>query len=297
MNLDMTIDELVTELTMASSSDMNLIVEGDADYKFFSACLEGIEHVNLVCAWGCENVKDIIEKTDVLMQASEIKPTLGIIDLDYRIPLGKVPTSSNILFTDFRDLECMMFDSRSFNNVVAELASKDKLRKMGGVAAYKRSVIAAAEVIARVRYYSQSVPLNVCFKKLDIESIICKNTLRIQDADLYKHLNARQGVSGCILRPTDQPASIVAVAQAKCQAGKQYFVSPMMLCRGHDLMEIIGISMKSLVGTLPSKECTGEKIEKAFRLSYPVYFKKSQLAKGLQAWLSKHALLSNVSIA
>jgi hypothetical protein len=296
MSLDMTIDEVVTELAMASSFYMNLIVEGGDDYKFFTSCIEGVEHVNLMCAWGSENVTKIIEKVDTATHAGTIKPTLGIIDRDYRIPLKNLPGSMNLVYTDFRDLECMMLESRSFANILAELASKDKLNNFGGVNKAKKAIISAAEVIGRVRYYSQAEKINVSFKKLEIDSIICKKTLEIKHGDLIVHLNARQGIDGCAIKQTNYQVFLDAVSKAQCGAGNKYFVNSMLLCRGHDLMEIIAIALRSLLATMQSKESTGEKIEQRFRLSYPAYFKNSGLANEIMSWLARNGPIKNVSI-
>ena len=88
--MNQTMDELITELSMTYSFRMHLIVEGDDDKRFFRSSLRGIDKVNLLCVWGADNVMYVIRQIDQLGPAAQISPTLGIIDRDYRVPLGSL---------------------------------------------------------------------------------------------------------------------------------------------------------------------------------------------------------------
>ncbi len=296
MNLEMTINEVVTELSMTSSYDMHLIVEGCDDSKFYRACLNGIERVNIICVWGSDNVSRVIETVNSVSVVSAIKPTLGIIDRDYRIPLRKMPNCLNLLYTDMRDIECMMVNSRAFDNVLTELATPGKLKKMGGVANVRASVLASAELLGRARYYSQHNGLNTSFKNIELERIICKKTLRIDVADIVKHVNARQSVPANHLPKDTDIRSAALVKAAVCEDGSGYFTGPLLVCCGHDIMEILAVAFRSLLATMSSKDSCRESIEQRFRLNYVAYFRSSQLAASIDNWLNDTGLKSNISL-
>jgi hypothetical protein len=92
-----------------------LLVEGESDYNFFSHQI-GDETANIVISDGCENV---VEEIKTIEKDEKMRDSLGIIDRDYRLPLGKVPDSNNIVMTDLRDLETMMFATHDLMNILS----------------------------------------------------------------------------------------------------------------------------------------------------------------------------------
>ncbi len=109
--MNMSIEEIITELSMTYSFKMHLLLEGDDDRKFFQAALIGKEKVNFVCVWGADSVTELIRRIDAISAQGVFTPTLGVIDRDYRIALGTLHSSPNLLASDLRDMECMMFGS------------------------------------------------------------------------------------------------------------------------------------------------------------------------------------------
>ena len=139
--MNLSVEELITELSMTYSFRMHLLVEGDDDRKFFSAALKGIDKVNVVCCWGADTVSSTIRELDRLRESSPFLPTLGIVDRDYRIPLGLLYASPNLFATDLRDLECMMIGSPVFEAVLTEFGSAKKITAFGGPDAVARATI------------------------------------------------------------------------------------------------------------------------------------------------------------
>ncbi len=296
MNFYSDIEELITELSMNYSFDLNIILEGNDDKKLFESTICGANRINFICAGGSEYVTTLIEKLDSITDRRRLVPTLGVIDRDYCIPLGKILYSPNLLMTDFRDLECMMINSPSFDIVLKEFGSLEKIKKNGGSSKIEAKAVNAASAIAELRYHSQIQKINISFKKLDIERLLDKKSLEIDSDTLIPHLNSRQSVAGLKISNAAIADARKDCKRALCQSGNAYFSNPFLLCRGHDLMEILAIGFRSLFGTRTPSESTRENIERLFRLNYASHFKSSELAKSINIWLQSHTFYPGVMV-
>ncbi len=294
--MKMTVEELITELTMTYSFSMHLLVEGDDDRKFFRSVLQGANKVNIVCCWGSDTVSASIEEIDKIRQKSSFLPTLGVIDRDYRIALGLLPQSPNLLATDMRDLECMMFASPTFETVLLEFGSDTKIQKFGGLPKVAVAAQEAASTVGKVRFLSQAKRLNVSFKDVDLSKILDRKTLTINATDLKKHINARQGSTGRSLTDEEFASADATCAAAKCDKSQPYFGHPLLLCRGHDLMEILAIACRSVIGSRSATESSRENFESFFRIGYVAHFRNTQLAKAADAWLRNAGLYPSVAL-
>lgn len=294
--MKVSVEELITELSMTYSFRMHLLVEGDDDRKFFNAALKGIDNVNVVCCWGADTVSSTIREIDRLRQSSPFLPTLGIVDRDYRIVLGILHASPNLLASELRDLECMMIGSPAFEAVLSEFGSAKKISAFGGADAVAKAIIKSASLIGKLRFHSQHKGLNVSFQFLDISKILDRKTLSIDTKVLLNHLNARQGGNGSRM-PESAPAEAdSACKEALCEKGSPYFKHPLLLCRGHDLMEVLAVAFRSTLGSRTAAESCRENIESLFRLSYVAHFRDTQLAMSIESWLKNSNLHTTVAI-
>lgn len=293
--MKMTAEEIITELSMTYSFRMHLLVEGEGDLKFFNATLKSIDKVNVVCCWGADTVSSAIQEIDRFRETSSFLPTLGVIDRDYRIALGILCTSPNLLTTDLRDLECMMIDSPAFEAVLSEFGSATKINKFGGTDAVAKAIIDSASHIGTLRFHSQRKGLNVSFQLLNIGKILDRKSLSIDPNALLAHLNARQESCDSKMSGNDLVEADCACASAMC--GQQpYFTHPLLLCRGHDLMEVLAIAFRSTLGSRSAAESSRENVESLFRLSYVAHFRNSRLATSIEAWLRSANLHTTVAL-
>ena len=294
--MNQSIEELITELSMTYSFKMHLIVEGNDDKKFFRSLLNGIDKVNLICVWGADNVMHVIREVDKLKLTMRICPTLGVVDRDYRIPLGILLQSPNLIASDARDLECMMFGSPSFEAVLSEFGSETKVAVLGGPGSIAAAAIASASTVGRIRFHVHELRSGTTFQQLELSRIVDRKTLAIDPDELIKHLNARQGVSGQPLPATATDQAKHACLKARCDKGQPYFQHDLLLCRGHDLMEIMAIGFRSLFGSRSATESSRENVESLFRLNYIAHFRTTQMARSIEAWLSSNSVSSHVAL-
>lgn len=291
----MTVDELITELSMTYSFQMHLLVEGDDDRKFFNATLKGIDKVNVVCCWGADTVSSAIQQIDEIRMTSKFLPSLGVIDRDYQMVLGTLYASPNLLTSDLRDIECMMIDSPAFEAVLLEFGSAKKIHAFGGTETVAKTISDSASHIGKLRFYSQHKNLKVSFKKLDIDKLLDRKSLSIDPQSLLTHINARQDSCASKMTAEDIVEANSACTNAECRQ-QPYFTNPLLLCRGHDLMEMLAIGFRSTLGSRSAKESSRENIESLFRLSYVAHFRNSQLAASIETWLKNLNLYPAVAL-
>lgn len=292
----MNVDEIVNEMTMSYSHSMHLIVEGETDKKFFTSVIKNNEFVNVMCANGSDGAIDVISSYEKYVSPNGINvPALGIIDRDYRFPIGKIPQSTNILLTDSRDLECMMIGSSSLMAVFNELGSANKIRKFGNEAAIRQKLISACKVVGELRYFSQSTNINLTFQKLDFEKFVDKKTLVLDHVKFVNHLAAAQPTGTTRVTVTCLANASNVCGMALHPNGQKYFINDLLVCCGHDLTALISLGLKSLWGSRTNSELTTS-IEGYLRLSYLSNFSFSNLHASILTWIAAHNLQLKVVI-
>jgi hypothetical protein len=296
--MNITAQEIITELSMSYSHSMHLIVEGNTDVKLFQSLIEGAERVNIIDACGSDVVvASIALAPQARLQNPQIAPILGVVDRDYRFPSGSLTLNPDLLVSDLRDIECMMMDTPAFEAVLTELGSPKKVAAHGGGDKVKDTLFAACRPIAWLRYLSKAQNLNFCFQKLDFEKFVDKRTMALDEMKLISHLSGLQP-SGTTRRPTikDIIDGGVACADAEHPPGVKYFTSDLLLLRGHDLMTSLGLGLRFLWGSLNAVEATGESIERHFRLAFRAHFHLTNMCACLLVWLASNALSAKVRL-
>lgn len=296
--MKMTVDELVTELTMSTSYSTHILVEGYDDIKFFCSALQGYNDVNFLCAWGAEQVMEAVEKiNEERSRQKKSIAVLGVIDRDYRIPTGTLPALPNLVVTDHRDLECMMINSPSFAAVLNELGSVEKIKNAGGVDAIRSKMTQVCRVVGELRYFSYAYQHNFSFQQLDYEEFVDKKTLKLDSSKLVAHL------SGAQKKDTLQITThILSQASAACEAAahpdkSKYFIHDLLVCRGHDLVALFSIGLRSRWGSRKAAEVTVDRLESYLRAAYIAHFPSSDLYKNIIAWITYHGSNSNLKQA
>ena len=120
----------------------------------------------------------------------------------------------------------------------------------------------------------------------DLSKLIDKKTLSINPRKLVTHLNARQGDTCCVLPGTAVAMATQSCSHARCERGLSYFQRDLLLCRGHDLMEIPAIGFRSLFGSRSAAESSRENVESLFTLNYLPHFRATPMVEAIERWLN-----------
>lgn len=295
--MNITAEEIVTELSMSYSHTMHLLVEGNTDLKLFQSLIQNPIDVNIIDACGSDTViASIALASNARLQNPKIAPILGVIDRDYHHPIGRLNSSPDLIITDLRDVECMMIDSPALDAVLTELGSAQKLLARGGRKQVKETILSACRSLAHLRYLSAVRNMNICFQKIDLEKFVDRRTMTADDAKLVAHLSGLQAID--CPRPTSKTLeeAKVACAAAEHPPGIKYFTNELLLIRGHDLMAAVALGLRSLWGSLSAGEANVESIERHFRLAFRAHFHLTSMCSSLLAWLTANALFAKVRL-
>lgn len=259
--LEEKVDEIINEIDMSQDNKPWLILEGENDERFFMG--QGLNNLaKFKVAHGWENVKKIIEtvKNDCISNK-----VFGVIDRDYREYFGEDININEIVQTDFRDIEIMMFFSPAFEKVIKEHMSEDKIPKKDSnepdFDKIKEAIFEIAKKIAFFRFYCQQENKTVKLSKLNFKKFLCNQLFIIKKDEFIKHINGFNN-SDNILEENWTAAQSMQLPEKleKCE----------FLLHGHDVMNLVaeGLRIKWGKGSNNSKDTTREKIEQSFRLAY-----------------------------
>lgn len=249
--------EIVTEIEMSRSNNKWLVLEGSSDEKIFLARpLSSLACT--VVAKGWENVVKIVESCDCF----DKKTVVGLIDRDYRDLDSSQPSHENVVVTDYRDIENILFESSALVRVYTEFGSQSKLPKTneGRVDQDEiRKVISlSAYGLGKFRAYCHASGVSVSFDEMDHEKFINDKTLQIDSGAFVAHLNGK---------PDNRGFDIAALwRDAGANSIPEVFSSPVFVRHGHDLMAMVSISLRRKWGSRGGSIDRGM-VESLFRLA------------------------------
>ena len=221
---------IVAEVKMERVDDRSvLIVEGDDDDRFWrprkhSAC-------KLVDGEGKQNVMAAVQRLD-----GDVGGVLGIVDEDYDCLIGKSLGSSNLVAVAPHDLECFLLcQAPVFDKVLAEFGTRTKIdafeaREGSDV---RTALLSRASVFGQLRW-AHACGLNLRSEEIRIPRFLDEGTWQVDREGLIRAAAAglEDELERCIGR----------LPQAQ----------PWRLVRGHDVLEVLRIGLRNVLGDLPS---------------------------------------------
>ena len=141
-------DDITAEVKMIRNAFKGtiLIVEGDQDSLLFEKFIKN-DNCRTIPARGKDNALHAIEA----LEDDNFKGAVSIVDADFWHILPPNNLSSNILVTDYHDVEIMIFESEALSQILNEYGSKNKIDKFRN--SYKEDV--------RQILYNAAFPLSV----------------------------------------------------------------------------------------------------------------------------------------
>lgn len=267
---------LAAEVLMlrAASDNTILIVEGPSDERVFINFIEADE-CEIVIAHGRHNA---IEATSILKKRA-LSGVLCIVDQDFSKFLDDDPSSENILTTDDHDLETTIFRSEAFNRVLAEFASPTKIANAKSKWRELRTpIVLAAYPIGLLRLYSLQACLHLTFEGVR-PVYVDRRTLAVNLDLMIKTIAAHS------MKSVDFDS--IRAFFDRWPTGHR---DPWTICCGHDLTEIFGKSLQSLLGSRRAIEVDHEATERALRLAFSFHdFRRTNLYKSIRSWEQKNS--------
>ena len=183
-----------------------------------------------------------------------------------------------LVFFDQADLESMIVSSPALDRFLDEWAASSKLHKYGGSQTVRTRLIEALRPLAAVRAENSRRQLGISFDELDVSDVTEKDgTLRVVS------LAARLASASTVDRSVIEAAMKAAVPQCPHTG--------LPLTRGRDAMALIGVLLRTQIGTLNKHQTQAGFVERSMRLALaPADFSGTPFAARLDAALAAVAV-------
>lgn len=263
-----------------------LVIEGEFDELFFNKFTN--VDCNIEIGFGYEKVLKILE----ILNERKFTKALGIIDADFRILDAEVISIDNILITDFHDLEVSVINSDAFKNVLNFHIQKEKFEKnYSSFSDLRKHLFEIIKPLSYLKWLNIKNKLGIVFKPkesngktLDFSKFICINQLSFLDfGTLIK----------TVLDYSNSKVKVAIKAETLEKDLKDFITDVDLnhLCNGHDVIELMCLSLKKHISNLNSKAVSTETIHRELYLAYESsYFQDTKLYTDIKSWEDKNQL-------
>lgn len=246
-----------------------VLVEGKDD-KLFCQRVTNNKATRVIVAEGKENVCDTIG----ILDRDGFRGVLGLVDADFDHIEGKTADSPNIVATELHDLECVQVQSAGLEAVLLEFASEPKLRRFERDV--EHVVLSAARPIGCLRLYSARNALNLRFAGINYAKFVDKDALSTNNTALIREVKGRSN------RPDLSEASLANGIDEI----EQIHYDGWQLCNGDDLLGILGVGLRRLLGNQSAGNVRACRLRQVLRVasSSAEVFGRMELKEAFLDW-------------
>ena len=266
--------EIANEIRMTRSQYTGafLIVEGRDD-RLFMASFISQSTCTIEVAQGKQNVCNVIE----ILDEDNFDGVLGLIDADLDRIEGSPKRGQNLVMPECHDLIMMLVSSPALDRVLTEFGSRNKLKT------FEENVLEAlferALPVGYLRLHSLREKLNLQFRGLNYSAWISRSSFVANTTELIrrvKNLSHRHDLSS------------PGLANAIAELHKSHY-DPCEICNGTDVIEILSIGLRGVLGSKSAGEVGAESLKSFLRLAYSEqHFRSSSLKKDIEKWQSQN---------
>lgn len=251
-----------------------ILVEGDSDKIFFNTLLTAQPKIRFRPVKGWERVHNTI----CLAQQQGYTKILGIIDQDYHNLINDgIVENSQLLFTDYNDIEMMMFNSTSFEKFLHICADESKVKAQENL---RIPILIAASHLGALRAISLANQYNFHFEGFECKDFINRNNLVANCTQLVQR----------IIQRTRSKGTPVSVTPEEIEEKVDSFIqkySVHNLCNGHDVLDILRIAMTKLYASYSANQYPSDDLFNYLLMGYTAEeFQSSNLYKKLIHWIN-----------
>lgn len=245
-----------------------LIAEGDTDSRVWKNLVDSTK----CCVENAYNKDKAVEVLNIL-EKENFAGVLAIVDADFWILEGTVPSSPNLLLTDTHDLETMLLKSPALEKLLLEHGSEQKIKDFAKD--IRQTLLESAKVIGYLRWASLKFGYYLKFEDLAFKKFVDEGTLVLNKSNLIKTVKDKSQKQGLNEREIQQKMdSLTTTTQ------DMWYV-----CCGHDMIGILSIALCKELGSCKPQKVEPNVLEQDLRLAYESsYFCKTQLYAAIQQW-------------
>jgi hypothetical protein len=250
-----------------------LLVEGDTDARAYGRFTDR-NRCEIIPAMGKDNVLNAMK----MLTGRGIKGVLAIVDCDFWRLDGIKPDDPNILTTDTHDLETMMIHSPALDIILNEFGSQRKINSLG--TDIRKLLLNTALPLGYLRWISSSRNENLSLRFRDISLSELLNTNdRTMKLDIHKLVDEVGDYSG---RTLPEKKIISDRLENMVKANSH---DPWHVCRGHDMVDILAVGLRTVFGNRNAKNLSGEAVDKVLRIAFGfAEFSATTLYSSIRDW-------------
>lgn len=222
-------------MTRQASDCSFLVVEGSDDIRFWEARRHS--ECELIDGEGKPNVIGAVSRLAV----ARVGGVLGIVDEDYDALLGTSLELSNLVAVSPHDLECFLCQTSALDKVLAEFGTPEKLVAFTtGVGGIRAALVDRALAFGRLRWAALACSLSIDVSRIRVPRFLDAETWTVDRRGLIHAAAAglERELEDCMGRlPATQPWRLVT---------------------GHDVLEVLRIGLKRVLGDLKATVGVGE---------------------------------------
>ena len=265
-----TSNEIANEIRMRRSqfSGTFLIVEGRDDRLFMENFISQ-STCKIEVAEGKQRVCDVI----YVLDKDNFDGVLGLIDADFDRIEGVPDRSQNLVMPDSHDLIMMLVNSPALDRVLTEHGSRKKLET------FEENVLQAlidrGLPVGYLRLHSLRDRLDLRFRGLKFSAWIDRSSFVADTLELIRRVKNHS-------QRYDLPDSDLEVAIEKLHSSKY---DPYEICNGTDVIEILSIGLRGVLGNKKLGEVKSEILKSSLRLAFSEQdFRSSNLRNAIVKW-------------
>jgi len=241
-----------------------LVIEGPDDSRFWGPRVpEG--QCEIVVGGGKPAVVGAIQRLD----KCSFQGAVGLVDNDCDRLQNLQPLSPNLVYTDVRDLEGVLFRSSALSKVLAEYGDATSIKRFEARGeTVMEALLKRALPLGRLRWLSYKLGKDLNFKHLKPAQFMDEKTWTFDEQALFDAVDSQN-------RLPLQPQLQVELAALTCS-------DPWQACQGHDLVDILGVGLCQVLG---NRNPGRKKIGAVLRAGLESHeFTALQLYQDLRTW-------------
>jgi hypothetical protein len=283
-------DEFKFVLDAIKSTQIIVLVEAEANCLFFKNLLDK-QTCKFFATNGFENLLFILEKykTDAKILV------LGIIDADFRRINGNITVLENLFMTDYHDTEIMMSFSGAWKKLLNKYSQETKLENFEkqNQTNLRDFLLKTLKKLSLIRLINEKQKLELKFKSsikggfkyIDYDDFVNSNTLEIDLDKLLKTIENKSQKTGFLTQNIQFKADLQGLLEQNFDLKE--------LSNGHDLMNILALSLSKAIGNYASSsKISASQLENDLILAYHFTdFQQTNLYADLKEWQTKNNFL------
>lgn len=283
MTKDITPERIANSIMQDTYDGTYVIVEGISDYYLYSKFID-CENCQITIAHGKTNVTDAV----TILNNRKFEKKLGIIDSDFKHIENESKEIKNLVQTDLHDLEMMIIQSSAFDHVINLYRVKSKLDAfLNEMRKDLRSILLdIASPIGYLKLLEKRHRFGLVFKPKNPDGRPLSYTNFI-DSTSMEFKGQKSLIQSVINYSTNKSKKVekLGVIEKALKDISRIEFDLWQLCNGHDMCNIIAISLRKKISNKNAKSVDYRTIEKDLILAYDSSsFRETKLFEQIRKW-------------